>query len=169
MKQSKPSRLSTLERAKWSALLAFVGIPLVGNLWIPVQMLWPDAVFMTLNAHSETPFEWRWYVMVWMLGQKVSPIFLAWSAYVNPGRQYIYIWLSAALYFVIESLETFMVTPGLAKELMAPAYMLLCYLVFWLAPAPERQPKNNEQKQPRQPDVPQFPPAPLADRLDAKA
>lgn len=136
----KVNQLSTRERAERSAFLAFVGIPLVSNLWIPVRLLWPDAIFLTLVREGKPDYNWMWYAFVWTIGSKLSPIVLACSAAVNPGKQYTYIWLAAALYFVLEALESLMIEPGYAKELMAPAYMMLCYLAFWLTP-----PRADEQ------------------------
>jgi len=135
-------QLTTKERANRSALLAFIGIPLVGNAWILVQILWPDVVFLTIHSASKPPFQWMLHAFVWTIGTKLSAVLLAWSAYINPGRQYVYIWLAAALYFVLESVESLMTGPGYAKELMAPGYMLLCYLAFYLAP---KHPPNEEQ------------------------
>lgn len=138
---------STRERANRSALLAFIGIPIVANLWLIVKIFWPTVVFLTLERPDKPPYPWLWYAFLWTLGQKLSPILLAWSAAINPGRQYTYIWLAAALYFILEALESLNTSPGYAKELMAPAYMLLCYLIFRLTPArPPDQHQHQEEE-----------------------
>lgn len=140
------NKLSSRERAKRSALLAFVGIPLLGNLWIPIHWLWPNVVFATIEHADRPPYQWFLYAFVWTLGSKLSPIVLALSARINPGKQYTYIWLAAALYFVLEALESLMTEPGYGKELMAPAYMLLCYLAFWLTPGgPDEKPEKQKE------------------------